>query len=118
MVRAFVRGDRLVQVFDSGAKPAALDPPVKARAYIYHRGGVLRFGKLTMDDADLELLRAPQAGAFEFSLFDYRHQLVSSYSKYTQSLGLIVYMPDYWQVRVTSTGRGGALPGAGRPVGR
>jgi len=105
LIRASVKGDRLVQVFDSGEKPKALDPPVKARAYLYHRGGVLRFGKLTMEDADLEILGQSPAAQFEFCAFDYKRQLVAGYSKYTPALGLVEYMPDYSRVRATSPGR-------------
>jgi hypothetical protein len=118
VTRAFVKGDRLVQVFDSGARPAALDPPVKARAYIYHRGGVLRFGKLTMDDVDLELVRDPPAAVFEFCPFDYKRQLSAGYSKYTASLGLVVHIPDYSQVRATSRVRAAAPRDAARPAAR
>lgn len=36
--------------------PAALTPPPPLRAYVYHRGGILRFSKLTMNDADLDIV--------------------------------------------------------------
>lgn len=88
-----MEGDRIVQTFSSAnAKP--LTPPHAARNYIYHRGGVLRFGKLTMADTDLEIVDQSQATPFEFSLAQYNRQLVAGYSKNTPSHGLIVFMPD------------------------
>jgi hypothetical protein len=120
VIRAYVRGDRLVQVFDSGEKPAPLDPPIKASAYIYHRGGVLRFGKLTMDDVDLELVRDTPAATFEFCPFDYKRQLVAGYSKYTPSMGLVAHLPDYSRTTspVTSRGRAKTPRDGVRPAAR
>jgi hypothetical protein len=118
LIKASVKGDRLVQVFDSGEKPKALEPPVKARAYLYHRGGVLRFGRLTMDDSDLEIVGQSPAAQFEFCAFDYKRQLVAGYSKYTPSLGLIEYMPDYSRVRATSPGRAAKPRDAVRPAAK
>jgi hypothetical protein len=68
--------------------------PFKAESYVYHRGGVLRFGKLTMTDSDLELVNDPPHSPFDFSLPDYNRQLVAGYSKNTVMHGLIVFMPD------------------------
>jgi len=97
-----IEGDRIVQIF--GTKEAkALAPPLKASCYIYHRGGVLRFGKLTMDDADLEIVSSSHRVAFDFSLPEYNRQLVAGYSKNTPAHGLIVFMPDF-----------GSLPGSSK----
>ena len=71
--------------------------PVPAAIY-YHRGGMLRFGKLTMTDADLESSTENPKTAFDFSLEGYNRQLVAGYSQNTQSHGLIVHMPDYGQI--------------------
>jgi hypothetical protein len=118
LVRAYMRDDRLFEIFDSGQNPAPLNPPVKAKAYIYHRGGVLRFGKLTMDDADLELVRDPPGASFEFFPADYKRQLVAGYSKYTADFGLVVHMPDYSKTRPTSPAPAKAPRGSVRPGGR
>lgn len=89
-----IEGDRIVQTFGSkNAKALAL--PYKARNYIYYRGGVLRFGKLTMTDADLEIVDQSPSTPFDFSLPDYDRQLVAGYSKNTPANGLIVFMPDF-----------------------
>jgi hypothetical protein len=89
-----IEGDRIVQTFLSRVTKA-LVPPYKAQNYIYHRGGVLRFGKLTMTDADLEIVDQSPRTPFDFSLPDYSRQLVAGYSKNTPAHGLIVFMPDF-----------------------
>jgi hypothetical protein len=88
----------IVQVFDSGKRAPELTPPFNTRNYIYHRGGVLRFGKLTMTDVDLEIVDDDQKTPFDFFLRDYDRQLAAGYSKNTLSHGLIVHMPDYGRV--------------------
>jgi len=89
-----IEGDRIVQTFGS-KNTKALALPYKARNYIYYRGGVLRFGKLTMTDADLEIVDQSPSTPFDFSLPDYNRQLVAGYSKNTPTNGLIVFMPDF-----------------------
>src|SRR5207248_9506698 len=66
--------------------------------YIYHRGGVLRFGKLTMNDADLEIV-GDRPGVFDFFQKEYLKQLVAGYSKTTAAKGLIAHMWDYSHFR-------------------
>jgi len=62
---------------------------------MYYRGGILRFGKLTMVRTDLLLLDADQKDVFDFSPERYNAQLVAGYSKNTPAQGLIVYMPAF-----------------------
>jgi hypothetical protein len=89
-----IEGDSLVQVFgDPGGE--LKDPPVAANEYIYFHGGRMQFGKLTMDDVDLELLNDKPAPQLDFSLDHYHEQLVSGYSKSLPNGGLAVYMPGY-----------------------
>jgi hypothetical protein len=89
-----IEGDALVQVF--GAADAKLaPPPAQAQNYIYFRGGRMKFGKLTMDDVDLELIDTSPSTSFDFSLTHYQQQLDAGYSKSLPDLGLLVYMPDY-----------------------
>jgi len=95
-----VESDLIVQTFGSAAGKSII-PPYKASNYLYHRGGVLRFGKLTMTDADLEIVDESPNTPFEFSLPDYDRQLVAGYSKNTPSHGLIVFMPDLATVATT-----------------
>lgn len=89
-----IEGDSLVQVF--GAPDATLDsPPIAANEYIYFRGGRMQFGKLTMDDVDLELLNEKPAPQLDFSLDHYYEQLVNGYSKSLPDRGLVAYIPGY-----------------------
>ncbi len=70
-------------------------PQPKPENYMYYRGGVLRFGKLTMHDADLLIIDAESEDPFDFFLDQYNAQLVAGYSKNTADHGLVVTMPDY-----------------------
>ncbi|HEV2691057.1 MAG TPA: hypothetical protein VGV35_21020, partial [Bryobacteraceae bacterium] len=97
-----IAGGKIVQVFDSGRREPALNPPLRAASYIYHRGGVLRFGKLTMNDADLELV-SDHPGVFDFFQREYRKQLVGGYSKNTPANGLVAHMLDYSRVASKAT---------------
>lgn len=95
VTRVEVKDGRIVQTFGSSHARPLLQPPWKARSYIYHRGGVLRFGKLTMEDSDLEIVGDRTARFFNFFLSEYKKQLVAGYSKNTPANGLIVHMVDY-----------------------
>lgn len=89
-----ISGHAIRLVFGStGAK--WIDPPVAAKNYIYHQGGVIRFGKLTMDPSDLEIIDETPETPFDFFLGDYKRQLAAGYSKNIRSDGLAVFMPDY-----------------------
>jgi hypothetical protein len=90
-----VRDGKIVQVFDSVRHSPPLLPSFKTEAYIYHRGGVLKFGKLLMEDADLEIVGDQTKGSFCFFLREYKKQLIAGYSKNTQADGLVVHMADY-----------------------
>jgi hypothetical protein len=89
-----VERDRLVQLFGPG-RAAALRPPDPSANYMYYRGGVLRFGKLTMTDTDMELIDQNPEDPFDFFQDRYADQLVAGYSKNTEAKGLEVFMPDY-----------------------
>ena len=98
IVRVQIQDGKIIQYFDSGRKPAQLQPSLAADAYIYHRGGTLRFGKLTMRDADLEIV-GDRPGMFDFFQKQYLKQLVAGYSKSTEKNGLVAHMVDYSQFR-------------------
>ncbi len=70
-------------------------PDSKAPNYMFYRGGVLRFGKLTMHDTDLMIVDAEPEDPFDFFLDQYNAQLVAGYSRNTPDHGLIVVMQDY-----------------------
>jgi hypothetical protein len=98
VTRVAVENGKIVQHMDSGLRLQALRPPLAQSAYIYHRGGTLRFGKLTMRDADLEIV-GDGPGPFDFFQKQYSRQLVAGYSKTTASNGLIAHMADYSHFR-------------------
>jgi hypothetical protein len=90
-----IEGDQVVQVFGTGTAPGRrLLPYAQYRNYMYFRGGNLRFGKLTMADADLALIDQDAKDPFDFNLDRYNDQLVAGYSKNTRSHGLKTFMPD------------------------
>jgi len=98
LTRVVVQGNRLLQTFDDPSKgrPARLIPPSRAaRNYIYFGGGTITFGKLTMRDADLQLIDADPRDPFDFFPARYSAQLVAGYSKNTPAKGLKTYMPDF-----------------------
>ena len=92
-----IDGDALVQVFGP-PNHTIPPPPTPAKNFLYFRGGRMKFGKLTMDDVDLELVDKDPSNAFDFSLDHYAEQLQAGYSKSLPSLGLVVFMPDYGAV--------------------
>jgi len=98
--------DEIVQIFrpPDGHAAKTLTPPVKAENYMFFRGGVLRFGKLTMDDTDLMIVDKEQRDVFDFWLDRYNDQLVAGGSRNTRDHGLIVEMPD-WRTVGRSDGR-------------
>lgn len=104
-----VEGDRVVQTF--GPLTAAIELPVQdvgraAANYIRFKGGTLRFGRLTMTDAWLEIDDNDPGDPFAFSLARYNDQLVAGYSQTTVAQGLVVHMPDRDKIHsvVASTG--------------
>ena len=90
-----VEGDQFVQTFGDapGPEPTALPDPSAAN-YMRFRGGTLRFGKLFMVHADMQIIDQEPSDPFDFSIDDYNTQLVAGYSRNTPTLGLKVYMPD------------------------
>jgi hypothetical protein len=97
-----VVGDRLEMVMVGDAKPPARPstlPDPSARNYVYFHGGNVRFGKLTMSDADLQLVDADPTDPFDFFPVRYLSQLVAGYSRTTPRGGLKVMMPDYGDLK-------------------
>jgi hypothetical protein len=85
-------GDNIVQSF---GHPEKLKTHRGRQNYMRYEGNRLRFGKLTMSDADLTLLDMDPNDPFDFYLEHYRDQLVAGYSKTTPIFGLRVYMRDF-----------------------
>jgi hypothetical protein len=85
-----IERDRIVQTF--GRTPTHANGTLKN--YMHYRGNVLRFGRLTMRDTDLQLIDNDPRDPFEFSPAGYLKQLVAGYSKTAADGSLRVYMPD------------------------
>jgi hypothetical protein len=81
-----VQDDEIIQTF--GRQSADLATASQHSNYIAYHGGVLRFGKLTMNNADMRLIDADPTDPFDFSPDHYKDQLVAGYSKTTASGGL------------------------------
>ena len=105
-------GDRLVQTFgrlpDDSVFESFAHPDTAATNFIYFRGGELRFGKLLMEDTDLDILDGNAADPFDLDLAQYARQLVAGTSRTMENEGLRVVMPDYRRV----AGERGSTSGA------
>lgn len=89
-----IDGDHIVLDF-VGPAPKVLKPSLpEAKNYMYFRGARLRFGKLTMQDTDLQIVDAAPGDPFRFDLSQYARQLVAGYSKTMADKGLVTFMPD------------------------
>ena len=93
-----VDSDQVVQVFGSSehhVPPRALVPPdVKARNYMYYKGGTIRFGRLLMLDAEMQIVDLDPADVFQFDLARYDAQLIAGYERVLPDGGLEVWMRD------------------------
>jgi hypothetical protein len=96
-----IAGQRMAMTLTGSAspppRPATLPLP-RARNYVYFFGGSIRIGKLTMIDADMQLIDADPRDPFDFFPARYEAQLIAGYSRNTSRHGLQVYMPDYARV--------------------
>jgi hypothetical protein len=84
--------------FDAGRKgPDQPDIATSCggRNFVAIKGGTLRFGKLTMNDADIEIVDSQPADPFDFSLDHYVQQLAAGYAKITMKGGLCAHVPDF-----------------------
>jgi hypothetical protein len=111
-----VEGDEVIETFDNEAKPARLDIPDSHQAnFMFYRGGILRFGKLTMTDAEMQIVDLDPKDPFRFSLDRYNEQLVAGYSRTLPDLGLEVFMRDVDKLKSSRREIGGPSL---RPVSR
>jgi hypothetical protein len=98
-----LRGNDIVQVF--GGEPGPSFAAKLSGNYMAFRHSDMRFGKLTMHDADLIMIDMDPGDPFDFYLDHYQEQLVAGYSKSTSEYGLRVYTRDYEKLRKRSRGR-------------
>jgi hypothetical protein len=108
LAKVEVTDSEIVQIFRPlpGHEIEPMTPPMaRAANYMFFRTGVLRFGKLTMDDTDLLIVDADPGNALDFFLDHYNAQLVAGSSRNTADHGLIVTMPDYRNVEQSRASR-------------
>ena len=101
-----IAGDQLILTFGV-SKP---ENPIRAGNYMSYRGGQLRFGKLTMDNSDMDLIDMEPRDPFDFFLDHYREQLSAGYTKITAQFGLRVYMRDYNRLNTKTQHQEGNSP--------
>jgi len=88
-------GNEVVQTFRDDSTVAPLQvPDPSAPNFMLYKGGTLRFGRLVMLDAELQIVDRDTTDPFRFNLDRYNTQLIAGYSRTLPDLGLEVYMPD------------------------
>jgi len=88
-----LENDAIVTYFGDGG--ASLPPPTETGSYMKFEGNPVRFGKMTMESADLVVLDMDASGTLDWSQDHYRDQLVAGYSKITPAFGLRAYVKDF-----------------------
>jgi hypothetical protein len=92
-----IAGEQMLLVF--GTKPPAGATPRRSGNYIALHGGQLRFGKLTMAEADVVLIDMDPQDPFDISLAHSKEQVVAGYTQMTPAFGLRVFMRDFNKVQ-------------------
>lgn len=100
-----VQGNEVVQIF--GTPQPSNFAAKQTGNYMAYRQSELRFGKLTMHDADLILIDMDPQDPFDFYLDHYKEELVAGYTKTTPEFGLRVYTRDYNKLRTRAAGQSG-----------
>ena len=88
-----IEGDSIVQTF-GGSDTNPVEKPQNAN-YMSYKGNRLRFGKLTMTDADIVLYDMDPNDPLDFYLDHYKEQIAAGYTKITTSFQLRVYLKDF-----------------------
>ncbi len=111
-----IAGDSVVQEFERLPDDSVFGTYVRSdktdSAFIYFRGGELRFGKLIMVDTDLRIVGTDPRGPFDMSLPHYAEQLIAGRSQVRPNLGLVVSMPNFATLAHADSAKG--KPGPGR----
>jgi hypothetical protein len=98
IVSVRIDGDEVVQLFgrtEPHERLHALVPPdTKAPNYMFYKGGTLRFGRLLMLDAEMQIVDLDPEDVFRFDLSRYNAQLVAGYERTLVDGGLEVWMRD------------------------
>jgi hypothetical protein len=88
-----IRGNDIVLTF--GVPQPSNFAAKQSGNYMAFRHSDMRFGKLTMHDADLIMIDMDPGDPFDFYLDHYHDQLVAGYTKSTPQYGLRSYTRDY-----------------------
>ena len=92
-------GNQLVQEFvrvpDDSLFATHVRPDSTVPNLVYFRGGLLRFGRLTMSDTDLLIVDRDVSNPLDLYLEKYAVQLIAGASKTLPNLALRVEFPDY-----------------------
>lgn len=78
-------------------------PAANVKNYMLYQGRVLKFGKLTMNATDLQIVDGDQKDPFDFFLGKLNDQLVAGSSRNMSDYGLLTTMPDYDDLKARST---------------
>ncbi|MFL5620752.1 MAG: hypothetical protein ACJ79A_20420 [Gemmatimonadaceae bacterium] len=101
-----IEGTLLVQEFARTADDTIFGTFVKpdsgSRNFVYFRGGILRFGKLTMTDTDLLIHDDDEGDPFDLYFAEYNRQLVAGHTNNLPNLGLRTWMVDYAKLGVAA----------------
>jgi hypothetical protein len=73
------------------------------RNFLRLSGGVVDFGKLTMNQVDLIMIDISQDAWFDLDLSRYQQQLVNGYTRMTPQAGLQIFMPDLASIPANKT---------------
>lgn len=90
----FARNGDLQEDYGTADARAKLFRRGHVQNFMSLEGGAVRFGKLTMTNADMTLIDSSPGDWFEFDLAHYRRQLVAGDMHMTSSGGLLVFTPD------------------------
>ncbi len=105
-----IEKDVIVIVFGDGGR--SLPPPAEKSNYMSFAGGPVRFGKLTMSEADLTILDMDPGDPLDWNQDHYKEQLVAGYSRIKPNFGLTAYVKDYSKLGRSNGARGAKVPGS------
>jgi hypothetical protein len=95
-----IENNQVVTIFGTGEAP----PSAEKGNYMAFKGNQVRFGKLTMDDADVAVIDLDPADPLDWFQDRYKDQLVAGYSKITPAMGLRAYVKDFG--KLSRSGKG------------
>jgi hypothetical protein len=89
-----IEDNQVLTIFGNGE----VSPPIEKGNYMVFRGNQLRFGKLTMNDADVTVIDLDPVDPLDWFQDRYKDQLVAGYSKITPAMGLRAYVKDFAKI--------------------